>query len=236
MARLGIALGIALAVLSMVLVRSAILDAHQAALHVPTMTEVVIAQAVPADGSLTAADLTTRQIAQADAPPGLISQPSEAVGRITQEAMVPGEPVLSTFLYSSAEQAGLTAELPKAMRAVELPVGAQSGVGTALQPGDRVDVLAVLPSRTGPGPQVSILLSDIEILGLVNGSNTSTLPGQDTSGYGGVILELSDRQAAALLLATDTGSVQLSLRGAEDRAGAAPVTVTTTQLLGEVRP
>ncbi len=233
-ARLGIVLGVVLAAVAMILVHQTLLKASQPSPSTPMVSEVVLTQPVAPDTTLTAQDVTTKSVATADVPPGALTSTSQAVGEVTQEGMVTGEPVLSGLLYSSPQAAGITAQLPAGMRAVELPVSAQSGVGSALQPGDHVDILALLSTKGKP--QVSVLMTNILVLGLVSGSSTVTVAGQDTSGYSGVLLKLTDRQAAALLLTTDVGSVELVLRGAGDRSGVPPVTVTVNSLKGEIGP
>lgn len=233
-ARLGLALGVVLALLTAVLIHEALLKASLPPPAAPTMTEVVMAQAVGPDTDLTPQDLTTRTIETKDAPPGLQSSVSQVQGQVTEGAMVPGEPVLTSLLYPTAQAAGITAQIPRNMRAAEVPVNAQSGVGSALQPGDRVDVLTLLPGKSGT--ETSLLMSDVLILALVSGSSTVTTPGTDTSGYSGVILEVSDRQAGALFLATNQGAIELVLRGAGDRTPATAFTVPSSGLKGVVGP
>lgn len=227
-ARLGVALGLVLAIITVLVVRAGIVASRQAASHPPQTTEVVVSQSLPADTVLGPDNVLTRPVTIADLPPGAATRLSQVAGRVTQSAMVAGEPVLSGLLYPSMQAAGLAARVPRGQRIMELPVNVQSGVGGMLEVGNRVDVLVNIPGSSGS--ETTLLLEDIPIEGVLSASGTTTTTGQSLTGYSGVLIQVSDRQAAALFLAESTGSVQLLMRGIHDRGRISSLRVTSRTL------
>lgn len=223
-ARLGVALGLVLAIITVLVVRAGIMASLRAASHPPETTEVVVSQALPADTVLGPDNVATRPVAIADLPPGAATSLSQVVGKVTQSAMVSGQPVLSGLLYPSMQAAGLAARVRRGRRIMELPVNVESGVGGMLQVGNRVDVLVNIPGSSGS--ETTLLLEDIPIEGVLSSTGTTTTPGQSVPGYSGVLIQVTDRQAAALFLAESTGSVELLLRGIHDRGRVASLRVT----------
>jgi pilus assembly protein CpaB len=76
-------------------------------------------------------------------PPNVIGDESETIGRVAAVDIVQGQPLLRSMLaeMGAAGQAALL--IPDGRVAVAFPIGMQSSVAYAIQPGDHVDVLIV---------------------------------------------------------------------------------------------
>ncbi len=232
--RVLVATGLALALAGALWLRAAAAAARAQAAH-PALVSVLVPRATLAAGSvLVPAEFAARSLPASDVPAGSVSTPRQVAGAVARQTLWAGEAVLAGMLYPNLAAAQMDEQLPNGMRAVDLPVGASSGVGGLLATGDRVDVVVVTTS--GATPQATTILSDVSVLGLVGGSAGSTnVAGVSAGGsYTSVVLELTPANAAALALAESEGSITLTMRNPGDGGRPTP-SVTLQQLKGGVR-
>jgi pilus assembly protein CpaB len=115
-----------------------------------TLTTVVVAQRdIPERTLFTGANigelLTTRQVPADLVPQGALTRPADATGNVTTTRLVPGEIVLGTperLASGEGATARPAAAIPRDKVALAIPSGEAVSVAGALQPGDRVDVIA----------------------------------------------------------------------------------------------
>lgn len=231
--RVLVALGLALALVGVVWLRSAVAVARSQAAH-PVTAAVLVPRATLVAGSvLVPAEFALRRLPVADAPAQSVSAPGQVAGAVARQTLFAGEPVVAGMLYPNLAAAQMDEQLPGGMRAFDLPVGSASGVGGLLAAGDRVDVVVVV--NAGGTPQATTILSDVPVLGLVGGNAGATnVAGVSSAGsYTSVVLELTPVQAAAAALAQSEGTVTLTMRNPHDTGTARP-TVTLSGLKGGV--
>lgn len=91
--------------------------------------------------------LGIRKVPRQYTPASALEQAGDAVGKVAQSAVAPGE-VITTERLSNPEsgQAGLAYKIPDENRAITLTVGVESGVAGMILPGNRVDILVSLPN------------------------------------------------------------------------------------------
>ncbi len=165
--------------------------------------------------------------------PGAIVNPEEIVGLVASAPFQEGEQILNTKLLKPGPTTGLSIQVSPNKRAVTIPVDDVRGLANLLRPGDRVDILGVNEGKEGKDASVNTLLQDVVVLATgVNVTNNipraldvdsrnnksfKNLKG-DTS-FSNITVELSPKEAQdiILMLASNPGSIYLTLRNPNDR-------------------
>lgn len=154
--------------------------------------------------------------------------------RVVLRAMEKDEAIMAIKVTEPGEEAGLTARLERGMRAFALRVDVASGVSGFLRPDDRVDVYWT-GRVEGSGsnrdsteitkliePGIQLIAIDQTAAGDMDGTIIART----------VTVALLPNQVAALAQAQSTGSLSLSLVGADDDTVAGAIEVNQKSLLG----
>jgi Flp pilus assembly protein CpaB len=159
-----------------------------------TTTKVVTAAAdIPLGTVITAELLATKEIEKTAAAPNAYAEPSSLTGRVVRRDVRKGETLVSTDFASGVTAQGddIVRALDKGQRAMSVVVDRTSGVGTIIQPGDRVDAVIALnvqmyvanPAPEGGTPvkfpddaQITVknILQNLEVLGTMSIDTEST--------------------------------------------------------------
>jgi pilus assembly protein CpaB len=203
---------------------------------VETTTVVVARDSVARFTALSADMLTTRDYPKDLAPSSAASHIEDLVGRVTQWALVPDEPVLESKLAPRGGGGGMAAGVTKDLRAFAIQTtNVSAGVAGFILPGNKVDVLlTVTPSGnddTTGGGSTSTLLQNVEVLAVDQRIDAPPNNKADPN-LRSVTLLVTPRQVEQLTLGQMKGTLHLSLRNSED-VGATPLDpVTMNQLNG----
>lgn len=156
--------------------------------------------------------------------------------RYVLRAMEKDEAIMAIKVTKPGEDAGLTSQLARGMRAFAIKVDVTSGVSGFLRPGDRVDVYWTggLSGATGPlegmqGEITRLIQTNIQIVAI------DQISGGDVTGANiarTVTVAALPQQVASLAQAQTTGRLTLALVGADDDTIAAAVEVDQRMLLG----
>lgn len=187
------------------------------------MTEVLVtARALDAGSRIAAADLATRRwpaesIDRSWLAPGAAGQ---LVGQVTTARLAAGTPLSHAMLLAGGGSA-LAAGIRPGRRAISIAVSPAGGLSGFLAPGDRVDVL--LTQTLGKRRTVQTLLADLAVLGVDSHGRGDPPPTPEddliaealdsAEPPGLVTLEVSPREAEALAVAAELGTLSLVLRG-----------------------
>lgn len=154
--------------------------------------------------------------------------------RVVLRAMEKDEAIMAIKVTKPGEEAGLTSRLERGMRAFALRVDVASGVSGFLRPGDRVDVYWTgQVGNSGSNRDRSEITKLIEPgvkLIAIDQSAAGDLDGAVIART--VTVSLRPNQVAALAQAQSTGSLSLSLVGADDDTIAGAIEVNQQSLLG----
>ena len=215
---------------------------------VAPLTIVTADEFIPAGVRITVGMLEVSQVPVEAFLEGTATSLDQAVGQIARIPILAGEPLLTAKLISEASAGtGLTYLIPDGRRAVAIKVDKVIAAGGLIQPGDRVDIYAVLEvdrldpltgQRIGGVERPLIVAQFIEVLA-VEQELLNVLPAQGnqerTSDAGGtlvsqaepqptsdvVTLAVTPAEAQLLLFAEEEGAIRLAVRGPEDTAIAA---------------
>jgi len=145
---------------------------------------------------------------------------AELVGTVVREAILAGEPVTKRKLVRAGSAGLMAITLQPGMRAMAIPLSAESAAGGFILPGDHVDVVQSRqmddPSASGGQRYISeTVLRNAKVLAIdqATGSEDAAVIGATAT------LELSPNQAEVLVLARSQGDLTLVLRSYADTDG-----------------
>lgn len=145
------------------------------------------------------------------------------VGAIVRDAMVAGEPIQARKVVRAGESGFLAAFLDPGMRAMSIPVSADTAAGGFILPGDRVDVLLTreVDARVGEDTVkrtvTATVLQNLRVLAIDQATQTPT---EEKSVVGTTAtLEVNNRDAETLALARAQGDLTIVLRSYADAGG-----------------
>ncbi|MBK0328282.1 Flp pilus assembly protein CpaB [Rhodobacteraceae bacterium F11138] len=153
--------------------------------------------------------------------------------RVILRAMEKDEAIMAIKVTEPGQDAGLTSQLERGMRAFAIKVDVASGVSGFLRPGDRVDIYwtgGIGDAVEGARGDVTRLIEANVSLIAVDQSAGGDLDGTTIART--VTVAARPKQVAALAQAQTTGKLSLSLVGAEDDTIASAIEVDQRALLG----
>ena len=203
------------------------------------------------DGSMVA----SKTVKRSEAPQKSISDPVQVVGRVLTVAMLPGQ-AFTGECFATDRSASLAAAVGKGKRAVGISVSDYAGLEGLLYPGSVVDVFLTLKSESPSaavihgkaiqrGALTTTLLERVQVLAVeaksvVSGSAETV--GTDTSVAADAIsranrtrrvtLLVDTKQAKALQLGMEQGTLSLALRNPLDTGNADREQVSLRSILG----
>ncbi|OAN58817.1 Flp pilus assembly protein CpaB [Sphingomonas sp. TDK1] len=150
------------------------------------------------------------------------SEPAKLQGTVVRFAIPAGQPLSQGALVKPGDRGFLAAALGPGMRAVTVPVSAQSAVAGFVFPGDRVDlILTQSVTGGGDGPPLrasETVLRNLRVLATDQRTDKQTDDKGNTvvSAYSTVTVEATPKIAEKIAVAQTVGSLSLSLRSIAD--------------------
>ncbi|MEG3150215.1 Flp pilus assembly protein CpaB [Sphingomonas sp. ZT3P38] len=143
-------------------------------------------------------------------------------GTVVRNAITAGQPVTQGALVKPGDRGFLAAALGAGMRAVTVPVSAQTAVAGFVFPGDRVDlVLTQTVAGGGDGPPLKVaetVMRNLRVL--ATDQRTDNTIGEDgkteVHTFSNVTIEATPKIAEKIAVAQTLGSLSLSLRSIAD--------------------
>ncbi|MBW3542200.1 MAG: Flp pilus assembly protein CpaB [Planctomycetes bacterium] len=153
-------------------------------------------------------------------PEGAVTTPEQYEERSLKGGAVAGEVILLAKL-SEAGVFGASADIPKDMRVVTVPVDLTKTHSGLIQPGDRVDLMVTYKSRGGSGMETRTrtFLEYIEVFATDNRRSTGggTVDLEDNK-VKNISLLVTPEQGNLVMLASSKGTIHLALRHKTDDA------------------
>lgn len=147
------------------------------------------------------------------APEGTFDSPEQVLGRIANQKLIEGEPLLDGKVVDKLDGSTLSSLITEDKRAITVRVNDVIGVAGFLQPGNRVDVLATRKDRQSGRAISRTALENLKVLAV----DQSATPDKDQAVVvRAVTLEASLKESVVLVAATEEGTVQLVLRNPKD--------------------
>lgn len=196
---------------------------------------VVAAKALPLGTRLEADDVRVLPWPKDRPEKGMMVSIGQVVNRALITPVVENEPILEDNLAPTQAGAGLSAVIPKGMRAISVAVNNVVAVAGFVVPGTYVDVIATGSPRNGSGATISrTILENIRVLAA--GQQIQ----QDKDGkpitVPVITLLVKPEQADKLTLASTEGRIQLALRNTIDTTQIDPPPVLDASVFGIPAP
>ena len=141
-------------------------------------------------------------------------------GSVVRNAITAGQPVTIGSLIQPGERGFLAAALGPGMRAVTVPVNAQSSVAGFIFPGDRVDLVLSQTINGVEGDPLRVSETIVRNMRVLATDQRTDVTGEDGKPeirtYSNVTLEVTPRIAEKIAVAQTVGSLSLSLRSLAD--------------------
>jgi len=206
---------------------------------VPTVDVLVAERSLKYGESILKEDVRIVQWPENAIPEGTFSNvetlfsKGDEVFRVVLRAMEKDEAIMTVKVTEPGEDAGLTSRLQRGMRAYAIKVDVASGVSGFLRPGDRVDVYWT--GRVGGdlgdgrGDITKLIETGIRLIAV---DQTADGGLDEATIARTVTVAVKPEQVAALAQAQTTGSLSLSLVGADDDTVAQAIEIDQGTLLG----
>lgn len=180
---------------------------------------------------------TAAKLAQAasDAVSGPAGPMAAMVGAVVREPIYAGEPIVQRKLVRAGAAGVLAITLEPGMRAMAVPLTAESAAGGFILPGDHVDVVQ---SRQVEGAAVKTFVTNAVMRNVrVLAIDQNTSADKNTAVIGATAtLEVTPNQAEGLLNAKAQGELTLILRSYADSGGPAQLTDIARAAAGAFAP
>jgi pilus assembly protein CpaB len=145
-----------------------------------------------------------------------------AVGSVSLISIPAGSQLTASKVGRPAD-VGLTVRLANGTRAVSIQIDKVKGVSGLIQPGDRVDIIAVPPRAGDDAPPAATILRGIKVLAVGASLETSSAtPSPEEQNSTTVTLEVTPRQADLIAMADQNASLRLALRSPREPLNSEP--------------
>lgn len=183
---------------------------------------IVAAQEIPARVPITAAMLARTSRPASAVEPDAVADPSRIVGSLSLITIPAGSTITASKIGHPSD-VGLPVRLKTGMRAVSLQIDKVKGVSGLVEPGDRVDVIAV-PARQGDAPPTAAtILRGVRVLAMGDTlENNSATPSPQESASTTVTLEVTPKQANLLAMADLNTTLRLAARSSKEPVNSLP--------------
>ena len=140
---------------------------------------------------------------------------NKLLGTVVRFPITAGEPVTQGALVAPGDRGFLAAALTPGMRAITVPVSAESGVAGFIFPGDRVDMV-LTQSISGDGQALKAsetILANLRVLATDQATTQETVDGKTVPKQSRTVtLEVTPRIAEKVAVAQTMGTISLTLR------------------------
>ncbi len=197
---------------------------------VETATRILVAQGTLAAGQFVRAEnlrwqaWPTAGIAAGYAVEGK-SRIEDLIGAVVRIAINDGEPVTDGRIVRPGDRGFMAAVLTPGYRAITVPVTVSSGLAGFVFPGDRVDLLLTMSVQAEDKAKLQrhaseTLLTDLRVLAVdqrADDQNKEVVVAKTAT------IEVTPKQAETIAVATDLGTLSLSLRSLGHGEGSDPL-------------
>jgi pilus assembly protein CpaB len=183
---------------------------------------IVAAVDIPARARITRAMLSRSERAASEVDPDAIGGERVAEGSLALISIPIGGTITQSKIGRPAD-VGLTVRLSRGQRAVSIGIDRVKGVSGLVQPGDRVDVIAI-PPRSGSEPKAFTIIRGAVVMALGNQlESAGATPSPGAADVTTVTLAVTPAQADLLSMADLTTTLRLALRSPQEPIRSLPV-------------
>jgi pilus assembly protein CpaB len=195
-------------------------DAAQAE---PQLGILIAQKDIPARATIDVSMLRRVERRASQVEPGAVTDAHKAIGSLALVSLPAGSTITDSRI-GRPQTVALAVVLRPGMRAVSIGIDRVKAVGGLIQPGDRVDVIAVPPRVGDETPQARTIIYGALVLAsgmqMESVSQPTSAPGQDASqNLTTVTLGVTPAQADLLATADVNATLRLALRSPQEPIG-----------------
>jgi len=181
---------------------------------------VVASQDIPEGSTITYEMIRQRNVPEQFVTASVV-RPDSAAYVVGQKVVVPlqeGDPILWSQFETTKAAERLSTKVQKKLRAITLDARPTSSVGGWIRPNDHVDVIGTFRDPQTDESVAVTLLQNVIILatGKITGTTNVNLIPENQRDYSTITLMVIPEEAEILTLATELGSLSMSLRNEDD--------------------
>lgn len=194
---------------------------ESAAINTSPRTILVAATDIPARSTISPAMLIRATRPGSSVEPDAIENPQSAVGALAL-ITIPAGSTISASKIGRPTDAALPVRLHSGMRAVTIQIDRVKGIAGLVEPGDRVDIIAI-PPRQDSSPTASTILRGVRVLAI--GTSLETVqasPSPQDQASSTATLEVTPKQADLLAMADVNTTLRLALRSPREPIASMP--------------
>ncbi len=171
--------------------------------------------------------ITPEMVKQADLPGSVVERdaiatPALAAGQLSLITIPAGSQVTASKVGRPAD-VGLPVRLKPGTRAISIQIDKVKGISGLLQPGDRVDILAIPPKSGSELPHTAAILRGVRVLAVGTSlETTSATPSPEEQNSTTITLEVTPKQANLLAAADANTQLRLALRSPREPVNSEP--------------
>lgn len=185
-------------------------------------TVVVAARDIPARVAISKEMLTAVRRPSNQVDPDALNDRSQANGSFSL-ITIPSGSIVTASKIGLVGALALPRRLSAGLRAVSISIDRVKGVSGLIQPGDRVDVIAVPPRVGNETPRATTILRGVLVLAMgVETETAHATPSPDNQNLTTVTLAVLPKQADLLALADVNTTLRLALRAPQEPIRAFP--------------
>lgn len=197
-----------------------------------TTKVVTAAQDIPANTVITEQMLAVSDVPTDNVLAGAITKVSDVVGKTIQSNIYVGEQIISAKLIAAGENTTTTLAyaIKPGKRAITIAVDATTGIAGMITPGNKIDLVGEY--ETNGTVYTAMVAEDIKVLAVDAVLSESGKAGDGTTpGYTTLTLEVTQKQAMELSMATYSGTLRAILRSPVDNKMNKPKSITLKSVL-----
>jgi len=185
------------------------------------LVSVVVAATDIPEGSIITADMISQRPVPEQFVTSSVVKPDAASYVVNQKVLVSlqaGDPVLWSQFETTKASERLSTKIQKKGRAIAIEASKTSSVGGWVRPNDHVDVIGTFRDPQTHESTAVTLLQNVIVLatGKMTGTTNVNLISEAQREYNNISLLVLPEEAEILVLASELGSLTLSLRNDED--------------------
>jgi pilus assembly protein CpaB len=210
-----------LSVLAAVVAYSAVMKQQADVRRGWNLVTVVVAAQDIAEGSVVTLDMVSQRAVPEQFVTSSVVKPDSASYIVNQKVLVPvqaGDPMLWSQFETTKAAERLSTKIQKSARAITIEASKTTAVGGWVRPNDHVDLIGSFKDpQTNESVAVTLMQNVIVLAtGRITGTTNVNLIPENQRDYTTVSLMVIPEEAEMVALATELGSLTLSLRNEDD--------------------
>ena len=190
---------------------------------------VVVAQDIPARTKILREMIRVERFPKDLIAETIFTKPEDVENRLTKDGIRAKEQIRENALFSEGSSPTMAYKVHDGMRAIAISIDEVRGVGTSIQPGDHVDIIATYHDGRTRQIITKMILQNVLVLFVDRGkTETDGKTGATTS----LSLEVKPDQTELVKAAERSGTLNVTLRSVSDVAIVSSEGVTERELGG----